>query len=107
MAAHLGVHPVTFRKWMSQKITMDATQIVSMAMLFQVTAEELVLGEEGKSYVLEWAGANGAKWRPPPRVQNLVDVATELEENEISMLTAMAKTYLDQRDTKPKTAANQ
>ena len=70
-------------------------------------SEYILFGKEGEEYVLEWAGSHGVKWRPPPRIKSLLDVASELEDNDLKMVEAIVKTYLDQRDTKPNAAANQ
>ncbi len=89
VADHLGVHPVTFRKWMSQKIVMDANQIVSMAILFNTTVEALILGEDGKKYILEWAGQHGAKWSPPSRIADLVKVLCDLSDEKLEIIRPM------------------
>lgn len=100
IAELLGIHEVTFRKWMSKKINPDAFQIYSIAKFFGVTVEELVDGDAGRDYILTWANKHGSKWKPPDKLRGLCELADNLSEEELSMLMIATKALADAKKNK-------
>jgi hypothetical protein len=63
----------TFKGWISKGILPNCIDSVKMAKSLNTTVEELVDGEKGREYVLKWAGQNGVQWRPPDRLEKMLD----------------------------------
>jgi len=69
-----------------------APDAVGLAREFDTTVEELVLGEAGRAYVVDWAGQHGAQWRPPGRLdQELIDDLMAVDDTCLEAIKAMAK----------------
>lgn len=70
---------------------------VYMAKVLDITVEELVLGEEGREFVLHWAGRNGAQWEPPEHLKGLCSDLKKLDGSSLEAIHAAVKKILELR----------
>ena len=72
-----------------------ADAAVFLGKVLDITVEELVLGEEGRAFVLDWAGRNGAQWRPPPDLEDLCADLKKLDKSGIDIVHAAVKKIIE------------
>jgi hypothetical protein len=86
-----GLSFASFRGWITKDRLPRIDDAVAIGRALDVTAEELVLGQPGRDYVIDWAGRHGAKWKPPNRLQELWPLLEAANDNTIEMAVAMVR----------------
>lgn len=101
-ASLANVSKRTVDNWLAVKPTTPAADdAVRIAVALDTTVEELIDGEQGRAYILEWAGQRGGKWEPPSRLKPLLELVVSLPEDELEKVLAVVKIYM------PKSAGSQ
>lgn len=91
IAGKIGVQGDSFRRWMSKRIMPGADAVATMAKLLDTTVEELVEGDSGRAYVLDWAVRQGARLGLPPRIKAVVDDLTEMSADCFAVVSSMIR----------------
>jgi transcriptional regulator with XRE-family HTH domain len=76
--------------WRKRKTIPSGDVLTKIAVFLDTTVEELVDGESGRVYALEWAERNGAKWRPPERIAALIEDLNAMNDKDLETMLVTA-----------------
>jgi DNA-binding XRE family transcriptional regulator len=76
----------TFKGWIAKEIMPNADQALAIAKVLNLTVEELVDGDAGRSYVFDWAAQHGGNFQAPPRISDLVDALMQAPDEALDLL---------------------
>jgi hypothetical protein len=83
VAQKINKRPDLFSRWIVNGVTPDVDTFFQICKVLNVLPEEMVDGEAGRVYVVEWAERNGAKWKPPSKIADIVEDLLALDESEL------------------------
>jgi hypothetical protein len=100
VSGKVGVHPVTFRRWVSKQIMPNADQAVIIARSLKTTVEYLVDGEAGSEYIRRIVANEGGAYRPPDRIAPIVEDLSVLSDSQVNDLRTSVRALAAARRAK-------
>lgn len=103
-----GISDRTIENWRANNPTTPrADDAATIAQALGTTVEFLAYGEAGMNYVLDWAGRNGARWKPPPRLEAIVAELEAMDDRCLAVASAMMRAAVAEivRDAEPQPRA--
>jgi transcriptional regulator with XRE-family HTH domain len=84
-----GIKYPTLRGWIAKNRMPSAEDAVMISKALDTTSEELILGKSGETYILDWAGRHGAKWKPPKKIAPIYDDLMTASDECLEVVAAM------------------